>query len=104
MATIYKHTFHYADQSDFVRQLDAMLTKLLSGTRTMEPYAAVRARYWHLSPTAFCTRLKRFKGEFPHEYGESGQRIIRLFVTRELDACLRKGARSHKKQSSVREP
>lgn len=100
---MHEHTFHYADQADFITQLDATLTKLLSGTSEMEPYAEVRERYPHLNPTAFCTRLSRFKGEFPHELGDSGKRIIRLFVTRELDACLRKGARSYKKPS-VREP
>jgi hypothetical protein len=97
----FSHTFHYADQSDLIAQLDAMLTKLLSGSSAMEPYAHVRARYPHLTPAAFCNRLKRFQGEFPHDLGESGQRIVRLFVTRELDACLRKPAISKSKKEET---
>jgi hypothetical protein len=88
------HTFYYKDQADLIAQLDAMLTKLLSGASAMEPYAVVRARYPHLTSPAFCNRLKRFKGEFPQEFGGSGRRIVRLFVTRELDAYLGRAAKS----------
>lgn len=86
---MHEHTFRYADKEDFVRQLDAMRAKLTDALE-MTPYYIVRARYPHLSETAFTMRLRRFKGEFPREMGKCGRKTLKLFVTPALDAYLRK--------------
>lgn len=87
-----EHTLHYRDQEDLIRQLDALLTKLLERPKLTE-YAVVRARYPHLSPSAYCMRIKRFLrcgGFFPHEMGHRNRKIVALHVTPALDSVLRR--------------
>lgn len=85
---MHEHTFRYTDQADFVRQLDAMRIRLTEPPE-LTPYRIVRERYPHLSTSAFSMRLKRFKGEYPHEMGKCGRKTTKLFVTPALDAHLR---------------
>ncbi len=85
----FQHTFTYNSTADFITQLDGMLTKLIGGASMMQPYDDVRARYSHLTPSAFTMRLKRYKGNYPREMSPTGKRTVRLFVTRELDEYLR---------------
>lgn len=87
----HSHTFNYQDKQDLIRQLDAMLQKLLDNE--MEDYVKVRARYPEHGAPAFTMRLKRFEragGQFPKVMGLKGKRILRLCVTPALDAWLRK--------------
>lgn len=85
---MHEHTFRYADAEDFMAQMETLLTTLRY-TR-MTPFADVRKRYSNLSDGAFYTRLARFKGEYPREMSPTGTRTVKLFVTPELDAHLRK--------------
>lgn len=86
---MHSHTFHYADQADFVRQLDEMRVKLTEAPE-LESYEVVRARYSHLSDQAFSMRLKRFPGRFPREWAKCHRKTAKLFVTPTLDAWLQK--------------
>lgn len=87
-----EHTFRYRDQEDLIRQLDALLTKLLERPKLTD-YAVVRARYPHLSASAYTMRLRRFLkagGYFPHEMGHRNRKIVALHVTPALDSVLRR--------------
>lgn len=86
---LHEHTFRYQDAEDLICQLDALLTKLLKRPK-LTKYHIVRARYPHLSGPAFTMRLRRFKGEYPHEMGPCGRKTLKLFVTPALDMHLRK--------------
>lgn len=81
----HSHTFRYKDAADFVTQLEQMRDKLYASVK-QEPYLEVRARYPHLSPSAFTNRLTRFPGAFPHRGNRHG--ITHLFVTTQLHKYL----------------
>jgi hypothetical protein len=86
------HTFRYRDQDDLIRQLDALLTKLLASPK-LTAYATIRARYPHLKPSAFTMRLRRFEkagGFFPRKMGPCGRKTLKMFVPPALDCYLRK--------------
>ncbi|HWM26560.1 MAG TPA: hypothetical protein VNP98_17215 [Chthoniobacterales bacterium] len=80
------HTFHYEDAADLIHQLEETKRKLLSSAK-QEPLLEVRARYG-LKPSQFSMRIRRFKG--PLACTRYGQKIVSLFVTRELHAHLSK--------------
>jgi len=87
-----EHTLRYRDTEDLIRQVDALLVKLLERPKLTE-YAKVRARYPHLTPSAYTMRLKRHLksgGYFPHEMGHKGRKIVALHVTPALDSVLRR--------------
>lgn len=89
---LHEHRFRYRDTEDLIRQLDALLTKLLERPKLTD-YATMRARYPHLNPSAFTMRLRRFEragGFFPRQMGDRSRKIAALFVTPALDAHLRK--------------
>lgn len=89
---IHTHTFRYRDQEDLTRQVDALLAKLLERP-ALTAYATIKARYPHLTPSAFTMRLRRFErggGYFPRRFHARGRKIEALFVTPALDAHLRK--------------
>lgn len=76
------HTFHYKDESDFVEQMEEMLSKLCG----MEKLAAVKARYPHLDAVVFSMRIKRFPENFPHK--RNGRGLTELLLTRKLHRYL----------------
>lgn len=84
----HSHTFNYDTPEEFMAQMEELLGKMRN-TR-MTPIAEVRGRYSKLTNCAFYNRLARFKSEYPREMSPTGTRTVKLFVTPELDAHLRK--------------
>jgi|GEM_PF-3868355 len=96
----HSHTFHYEDAADFIHQLEEMKRKLLNSAE-QEPMQAVRERY-RLSPSAFSMRILRFKGALACT--RLGGKLVSLFVTRELDAHLKRRPKSTWKRVSRAKP
>lgn len=94
------HTFHYEDAADFIHQLEEMKRKLLSSAE-QEPMQAVRDRY-EMNPSQFSMRILRFKGALACT--RLGGKLVSLFVTRELDAHLRRRPKSTWKRASRAKP
>lgn len=88
--SLHQHTLYYDDHAQLIAELERLLEKLLAEAEQAD-YHKVRARYPHLSASAFKMRLSRFEAQgmtFPHTKTPNGGRITTIFVTRALDHCL----------------
>lgn len=95
---MYSHTIQYQDKADLIEQLETLYSKLFEHA-PLTRYRTVRARYPHLKIEAFSMRLKRFEGKFP--YRRIGRKIEWLFVTKALDAWLKKPLKKRARSRAI---